>query len=102
MLVAAIGGSFVIGTSRLAGQSVARQLVIITAAGLAMTYLGVLRTASSNFDTYGSLEAVQRSRFDLAISAQSGFGRDVDVSTTTGALSVIPTGMAYFLFAPFP
>lgn len=102
MLIAAIGGSFVIGTSRLAGQSVARQLVIIVAAGLAMTYLGVLRAASSNFNTYGSLEAVQRSRFDLAISAKSGFGQDVDVSTTSGALRVIPTGMVYLLFAPFP
>ncbi|MEJ7618333.1 MAG: hypothetical protein WKF30_15520 [Pyrinomonadaceae bacterium] len=102
MLVAAIGGSFVIGTSRLAGQSAVRQLVIMVAAGLAMTYLGVLRSASSNFDTYGSLEAVQRSRFDLAISAKSGFGQDVDVSTTSGALRVIPTGMVYLLFAPFP
>lgn len=102
MLVAAIGGSILIGARRLAGQSVARQLMIIGVAGLAMTYLGVLRTASERFETYGSLEAVQRSRFDLAISADSGFGRDVDVSTTSGAITVIPVGMTYLLFAPFP
>jgi hypothetical protein len=38
----------------------------------------------------------------LATSASSGFGKDVDVSTTRGALTAIPVGMAYLLFAPFP
>jgi hypothetical protein len=38
----------------------------------------------------------------LATSAKSGFGRDVDVSTTSGALSTIPLGLVYLLFAPFP
>jgi len=45
---------------------------------------------------------VQQSRADLAQSGQSGFGRDVDVSTTSGALSAIPLGAVYLLFAPFP
>jgi hypothetical protein len=45
---------------------------------------------------------VQRSRADLVRSANTGFGSDVDVSTTAGALSVIPLGLAYLLFAPFP
>ncbi|HEX8336804.1 MAG TPA: hypothetical protein VF621_08740, partial [Pyrinomonadaceae bacterium] len=48
------------------------------------------------------LEAVQRSRSDLVRSANSGFGADVDVSTAAGALSAMPLGMAYLLFAPFP
>ena len=34
--------------------------------------------------------------------AGSGFGRDVDVSTTEGAISTIPIGLIYLLFAPFP
>jgi hypothetical protein len=70
--------------------------------GLALTYLGVLRTASTQLDDYGNLESLQRSRSDLVRSAQSGFGQDVDVSTTSGALSVIPVGVMYLLFAPFP
>jgi hypothetical protein len=45
---------------------------------------------------------VQRSRDDAARSAESGFGREVDVSTTSGALSAIPLGLLYLLFAPFP
>ena len=54
------------------------------------------------FEKYGSLQRVQVSRLDLARSAESGFGRDVDVSTTSGALSTIPLGLVYLLFAPFP
>ena len=39
---------------------------------------------------------------DASTSAQSGFAKDVDVSTTRGALSTIPVGLLYLLFAPFP
>src|SRR5205085_7381418 len=44
----------------------------------------------------------QRSRLDLTQRAESGFGKDVDVSTTAGALSAVPLGLVYLLFAPFP
>ena len=69
---------------------------------MGLTYLGVTRSAGLQFEKYGSLQRVQVSRLDLARSAESGFGRDVDVSTTTGALSTIPLGLVYLLFAPFP
>ncbi len=69
-----------------------RQFVAVLAIGLVFTYLGVLRTASTQFETFGDLGAVQRSRADLSSSANSGFGQDVDVSTTAGALSAIPLG----------
>src|SRR5436190_18829503 len=39
---------------------------------------------------------------DQAQSAESGFGKDVDIQTTEGALQVIPLGLLYLLFAPFP
>jgi hypothetical protein len=45
---------------------------------------------------------VQYSRLDASRSAQSGFAKDVDVSTTQGALSTIPIGLLYLFFAPFP
>ena len=38
----------------------------------------------------------------MASTAESGFGKDVDVRTTSGALTVIPTGLVYLMFAPFP
>jgi hypothetical protein len=102
MVAAAITGAFVIGMKQVTAQSLARQLVVVMGLGLSLTYLGVLRTASTQIGAYGNLETVQRSRQDLAATAQSGFGQDVDVSTTSGALSVIPIGMVYLLFAPFP
>ncbi len=102
IMVVAVAGGFIIGMRQFSAQSFVRQLVMIACVGLALTYLGVLRTASEQIEDYGNLERVQRSRQDLAASAQSGFAQDVDVSTTTGALSVIPLGMIYLLFAPFP
>jgi len=102
IMIVAVAGGFVIGMRQFSAQSVFRQMLMILCVGLALTYLGVLRTASEQFEDYGNLERVQRSRQDLAASAQSGFAQDVDVSTTTGALSVIPLGMVYLLFAPFP
>jgi 4-amino-4-deoxy-L-arabinose transferase-like glycosyltransferase len=102
MITAAIAGAFVIGMRRFSAQSVARQAVALIAIGLALTYLGVLRTASAKLEIYGNLEAIQRSRSDLALTATSGFSKDVDVTTTTGALTALPVGMVYLLFAPFP
>ncbi len=102
MLAAAIAGAFVIGMQSITATSFARQLAAILLVGLALTYFGVTRFADLQFQEYGNLERVQRSRLDLARSADSGFGRDVDVSTTAGAISTIPLGMVYLLFAPFP
>ncbi len=60
------------------------------------------RYASVQIDRYANLQTMQLSRLDAATSAQSGFGQDVDVSTTSGALATIPMGVVYLLFAPFP
>lgn len=102
MICFAVGGAFVIGTQKLTTTSFFRQLTAIVVLGLALTYLGVTRSATVQFERFGNLEAVQRSRDDAARSAESGFGREVDVSTTTGALTAIPLGLVYLLFAPFP
>lgn len=101
MVVAAIAGAFVIGMRDVSSRSFMRQFVVIIVLGLSLTYLGVTRYASSQFENYGNLGAVQRSRSDLA-SSNSGFGSDVDVSTTSGALAAIPVGFVYLMFAPFP
>jgi hypothetical protein len=102
MLSVAIGGSFVIGMRALTPTTFLRQLVIIVMLGLGFTYFGITRLANFQIGRFATLESVQRSRLDAARSADSGFGRDVDVSTTAGALSVIPVGMLYLMFAPFP
>jgi 4-amino-4-deoxy-L-arabinose transferase-like glycosyltransferase len=102
MMVAAIIGAYVIGMKAFTAQSMARQFIVVLVIGLSFTYFGVTRYATAQFEQFGNLEQLNRSRQDLATSAKSGFGRDVDVSTTSGALSTIPTGLVYLLFAPFP
>lgn len=49
-----------------------------------------------------ALADIQKSRFDLATSAESGYLPDADVSTSAGALKFLPSGLLYFLTVPFP
>jgi len=102
MICVAIAGAFVIGMQQVTATSFARQFMAVVLLGLALTYVGVTRSASLQYERYGNLERLQRSRSDLARTAESGFGRDVDVSSTSGAISTIPMGVVYLLFAPFP
>ncbi len=102
MMVVAIGGAFVIGMRAFSTKSFVRQFVVIVVLGLAMTYLGVIRYVGPQFERYGNLQKIQLSRLDASTTAETGFAKDVDVSTTSGALSTIPLGLLYLLFAPFP
>jgi hypothetical protein len=102
MMVVAVAGAFLLGMRAVTAQSFLRQFIVIVVMGLALTYMGVTRSASLQMDTYANLDMIQRSRSDMAKSGQSGFGMDVDVSTTSGALTTIPLGLLYLLFAPFP
>jgi len=102
-IVALAGGAaFILGRRRLTALSFARQLIVITVVSLALAYFGVSRYATEQVRVYGSAEQVQRMRLDAAESAESGFGKDIDVSTTSGALTAIPLGLTYLLLAPFP
>jgi hypothetical protein len=101
MIAVAIGGGFVIGLQKITPTNFARQFIVLILVGVSLTYLGVTRYASAQFGSFASLETLQRSRLDLS-RAGSGFGQDVDVSTTEGAISTIPIGLIYLLFAPFP
>jgi hypothetical protein len=102
MIAVAIGGAFIIGMQQVSATSFARQFIAMILLGLALTYVGVTRSASVQIERYGDLRLLQNSRSDQARSAESGFGKDVDVSSTSGAISTIPMGLLYLLFAPFP
>lgn len=101
MVLVAVAGSFLIGTSS-SFKSILRRSLSLLVIGLGLTYFGVIRTASTDLGRYGNLEAVQRSRLDLATSASSGFGADLDVSTADGAIVTVPIGLTYLMLAPFP
>jgi hypothetical protein len=101
MLVVAVAGSFVLGLGE-SVRSLVRGFLVLSIVGIGLTYLGVLRNASVEIDRFGSLESLQNSRNDLARSADSGYGAELDVSTAEGAISVIPLGVIYLMLAPFP
>jgi 4-amino-4-deoxy-L-arabinose transferase-like glycosyltransferase len=101
MMVAAVAGSFILGMKTMNAQSFVQRFVAIAVMGLAFTWFGVLRYAGTQFERYANLKAIQISRVDQA-AAGSGFAKDVDVATTEGALTAIPIGLVYLLFAPFP
>jgi 4-amino-4-deoxy-L-arabinose transferase-like glycosyltransferase len=102
MMAAAVGGSFIIGMKSADARSFVQRFVAIGVIGMAFTWFGVIRFAATQFERYGNLQMIQMSRMDQARNAESGFGKDVDVGTTEGALTVIPIGLVYLLFAPFP
>jgi 4-amino-4-deoxy-L-arabinose transferase-like glycosyltransferase len=101
MMAAAVAGSFILGMKTMNAQSFVQRFVAVAVIGLAFTWFGVLRYAGTQFERYGNLKMIQMSRVDQA-NAGSGFGKDVDVGTTEGALTAIPIGLIYLLFAPFP
>jgi hypothetical protein len=102
MMIAAVAGSFILGMKSLNAQAFLGRFLGVVAIGLVFTWFGVTQYASSQLTRYGNMQVVNMSRQDLARSADSGFMKDVDVSTTEGALTAIPIGCLYLLFAPFP
>ena len=81
--------------------------LLITYAVLLGTLFGafnvaVKRETLERQASYMTLDRLQTTREDQAMWGQSGFGREYDVSTPTGALAALPTGLVYLLFAPFP
>lgn len=101
ILVAASIGTFIIGQSNSFRSLLSRGVaVILLSSGL--FYFAAATASDKSLDRYANLEAVNNSRKDLAQSASSGFAEDVDVSTYGGALSAIPIGFTYLMFAPFP
>lgn len=102
IVVIAVGAAFILGRRRLTAQSFARQMIIIILIGLGLSYFGVSRYATQQFETFGNADQLQRIRLDASQSAASGFGENVDVSTASGALSTVPLGLTYLFLAPFP
>ena len=101
MVVVAVVGSFIINSTS-SIRSIARNTIILVLVAVSLTYFGVGQRAGIELTTFGNLDRLQISRSDLAGSASSGFGQDVDVSTPEGALAALPIGFAYLMFAPLP
>jgi hypothetical protein len=67
-----------------------------------VTYIGALRNTTSEIQQFTNLQNLQRVRSWGANVSESGYGKDVDISTTEGAISFMPIGFMFVMFAPFP
>ena len=86
-------------------RGAARLLVtygVLVAALFGALNMAVKRETLERQASYMTLDRLQTTREDQAMWGQSGFGQEYDVSTPTGALAALPTGLVYLLFAPFP
>ena len=54
MITVAIAGGFIIGFQKFTPTNFARQFVVILLVGVSLTYLGVTRYASQQFDSFGT------------------------------------------------
>jgi hypothetical protein len=84
--------------------TVFRQVLIL--AGFAGLLFGFGLTARVRrilpTDVSEAMSTVETSRHDLANSADSGFARNVNLTTPAQALAFLPLGMGYFMFSPLP
>ena len=78
-----------------------RNFVLALLAGFGVMLLVQHAQAGATAVDRMSLEALSKSRQDLATGG-STVGESVDISTPERALAYLPTGLAYFLFSPFP
>ncbi|MBX7134659.1 MAG: hypothetical protein K1X67_18480 [Fimbriimonadaceae bacterium] len=103
LLYAAVGPfvlSFFLGRSK----DLVRNVFLGSLLALGLVYFG-----SQGGGTEGKIQTLDlvelqrlRSWSSSAVAADSGFASDADISTIGGAFGFLPTGLAYFFFAPFP
>jgi len=103
LLYAAVGPfvlSFIVGRSK----DIVRNLFLGSTLALALVYFGSQSSGTeAKVQTFDLVELQRlRSWSSSAVAADSGFAADADVSTLGGALSLLPVGLTYFFFAPFP
>jgi hypothetical protein len=86
-----------------------RQLVSGLGTGVSTLVIAAVVMVASGLGYQGyktainvDLEQANVVRKDLAYSASTGFATEVDISTTRGALTYLPKGVASFVAGPFP
>jgi 4-amino-4-deoxy-L-arabinose transferase-like glycosyltransferase len=100
-VVFATMGTFVLSQRRGFAASVGSYLVLIAVFVAAFTFAARQETVEQQ-RSYFTLERLQITRSDQVMWGHSAYAPKADVSTTQGVLSVLPVGLTYLLFAPFP
>lgn len=102
-LAPAILAGYLIDRKKSVYQVVAR-VVLLLVGGLVFSYFGFVNSVENRFGigTQYSLERISVNRQWLATAAESGYGKDVDLSSFSGVMSALPQGFTYLMLAPFP
>jgi hypothetical protein len=98
VVLVAVCGALLLGGKRFTPLRVLQGSILVLALGFMFAFYGAGDVAERAFN----LERLQSGRVWSARVSDSGYGGDVDISDTKQALSYLPLGVAYFLFAPFP
>ncbi len=100
IVTAAAIGSFVIVAGKTPEAMIKRlgALLFITTA---VVYFGLGSDQETSKDIY-TLDRLQIYRQYQSEGEGSGFGEDYDISTVEGKVTLLPVGIVYILFAPFP
>ena len=97
ILFVSIAGALVFTSMKFSAVRAMQGLFLTVAMGLALIYFGADKTVSQY-----NLQTIQRGRVWSAQEAKSGYGGNVDITDTRAALTYLPIGILYVLFAPFP
>jgi hypothetical protein len=80
---------------------IVRQMIVLFLVASVFAFFGFGDRLNQLSDFEDNLKQINNSRRDLA-SYNSGYLRDVDVSTPLAAIQFFPVGLAYFLTVPLP
>jgi hypothetical protein len=94
----ASAGTLLFGTRRFMPSRIIQGGVLIIIIGLALSYFGGGDVAQRALD----IKRIQEARVWSAQVSNSGYGGDVDITDPSAALTFLPVGILYVLFAPFP
>lgn len=100
-LAFAIAGSLLFERGTRLATGVPKQLLVAVGVGALLVLVGLTGAAQQSTE-FLDLSRVSSFRHGMAVSANSGYDADVDVSTPGRALAFLPFGLATLLLSPFP
>jgi Dolichyl-phosphate-mannose-protein mannosyltransferase len=98
IMFVAVASALVLTPKRLSPLRIAQGGILVIVLGITLAYFGASSVPQETFD----LKHIQAAREWSAKVANSGFGGDVDITDPKAAISYLPLGLLYVLFAPFP
>lgn len=94
----AVIGSLVVAAREFSPARIMQGGLLIIVLGVVFSSLGAQEVAESNLN----LKRIQAGREWSARVSNTGYGGDVDITDTREAITYLPIGAMYFLYAPFP